>query len=128
MAVQDGLVGNGGGEMGLAATAAALEHEAAALGGELGGEGGAQQQGAEFGLDGEVEFLEGVQDGEAGLTDATAQAGLAAMLDFGAGESGEEVAEGPGAALGLLDEFGVGTPGAGEVEALELLNPYLFRQ
>lgn len=94
-----------------------LEHEAAALGGELGGEGGAEQQGAEFGLDGEVEFLEGVQDREAGLPDAAAQAGLAAMLDLGGGEGGEEVAEGLGATLGLLDEFGVGTPGASEMEA-----------
>ena len=61
MAVDDGLAGNGGREMGFAATAAALEHEAAALRGELGGE----QQGAEFGLDGKVEFLEGVQDQQA---------------------------------------------------------------
>lgn len=37
MAVQDGLlVGDRGGEMGLTAPAAALEHEAAALGGEVG--------------------------------------------------------------------------------------------
>ena len=117
--VQDRLVGNRGGEMCLAAPGTALEHEAATLGGELGSEGGAEQQGAEFGLHGEVEFLEGVQDGEAGLAHAAAQAGLAAMLDLGAGEGGEEVAEGPGAALGLFDEFGVGVPGAGEMEALE---------
>ena len=58
-----------------------------APGGALGSEGGAEQPGAEFGLEEEVEFREGVQDGEAGLADVEAQAGLAAMFGLGGGES-----------------------------------------
>ena len=74
MAIQDGLVGNGRREVRLAPAGAALEDEAAAVGGEFGSDGRAEQDGLEPGLDREVEFLEGAQDGEAGLAHAPAQA------------------------------------------------------
>ena len=41
------------------------------------------------------------------------------MLDLGGSEGGEEAAKEPSAALGLLDELGVGTTAAGEMEELE---------
>ena len=76
VAIEDGPIGNGSRTMGFAATAAALEDEAAALGGELRGIGGAEQDGAEFRLDGEVEFLKSVQEGEASLTGARTMVAL----------------------------------------------------
>ena len=118
-AVLDGLVGDGGGQMRLAADAAAGEDQVATLRHELGREAGAEQGPAQFGLDGEVELLDGLEQGEAGLAHAAPEAGFGAVGDFLAGQSEQELMEGPSLAFGAFGERGIGAAGVGQVQALE---------
>jgi hypothetical protein len=58
--VLDGPVGESDGEMSFAAAGLAEEDQAAALGDEVWGKGGAKERKAQGGLIGEVEFIDGL--------------------------------------------------------------------
>lgn len=91
-AVMQGAVGDGDGEVGLTATGFALEDDGAALGDEVRGEQGADGGEAQRRLVGEVELLDGAEEGEAGGAHGAVEAGLAAVRDLLGDEDGEEVA------------------------------------
>jgi len=118
-AILDGAVGDGDGEVGFASTGLADEEKGAAVGDEVGGEHGADEGEAERGLEGEVEVVDGLEEGEAGAASESLDTGLLAMSDLLGDEGGKEVAVRPGLGLGLIDEGGVDTASIGEVEAFE---------
>lgn len=69
----------------VAAGATAGEDQVVAAGHELGREAGAEQGPAQLGLDGEVELLNGLEQGEAGLAHTADEAGFGAVGDLLAG-------------------------------------------
>ena len=105
--------------MGLAAAALAGEEQVGAGGGEAGVEAGAEQDRAQAGLKREVELLDGLELGEAGLARAAHEARGGAVGDLLLGEGAQELVTGPLAVLGALDQLGEAAPGGSEVEALE---------
>jgi hypothetical protein len=118
-AVLNGAVGDGDGQVGLAAAWLAGEDEAAAIGDEVRGEVRADEGEADGGLEGEVEILDGFEEGEAGLAGKALKARLLAVGHFLGDESGKEVVVGPVFAFGPVAELAVDAGGVGEVEALE---------
>ena len=76
-AVLDGAVGDGDRQVGLAAAGLAAEDQAAALGDEVGREGGAEQLQAQRRLVGEVEVVDGLEEREAGVARRGAGCGSA---------------------------------------------------
>ena len=119
VAVLDRTVGDGDGQVSLPRAGFPGEDEGASFGDEFGSEVGSEESAADGGLEGEVEFLDGSQEGEAGLARGALDAGLGAVGDFFGDEEGEEVAvaEGIGFSAGL--EFGVESSDGGEVETAE---------
>jgi hypothetical protein len=118
-AVLDGPVGDGDGEVCLAASRLAQEDEAASFGDEVGGESGAEERQPHGGLEGEVEVVDGLEEGEAGPSRESTETCLLALGDLLRDEQGEEVPEGPLLLLRPLDEAGPDPAGVGEVEPLE---------
>ena len=118
-AVLDGTVRDGDGQVGLAAARLAGEDQAAALGDEVGRERGAEQREPQRRLVGEVELVNGLEEGEAGAAREPLHAGLLAMGDLLRHEHSEEVAIGPLLLLRLLGECAVDARRVGEVQAAE---------
>ena len=81
--------------MRLAAAATAGEDQIAAAGHEVGREAGAEQGSAQPGLDGEVELLDGLEQGEAGLAHAADEAGFGAVGDLLAGQGEQQLVKRP---------------------------------
>ena len=102
----DRPVGDGAGQMCLPSDRAAFEDEVVAPGHERRGEAGAEENAAEFRLDGEVKLLDGVQLWEACLAHAALDAGLGSMHHSLASQGEEELVEGPCLTLGTFDELG----------------------
>jgi hypothetical protein len=118
-AVLDGPVGEGDRQVRLASPALAGEHEAAAFGHEVGRESRAQQREPQCRLVGEVELVDGLEEGELGPAREALDARLLAVGHLLGHEHGEELAVGPLLALGARDELAVDAPGVGQVEPLE---------
>ena len=118
-AVLDGAVGDGDRQVRFPSTGLAHQDEIAPLGDELGAEIGAEEVQAQRGLEGEVEVVDGLQEGKRRVGDGAAQAGLLAVGDLLGDEHGEEVATRPLFGLGPLAELAPDAPGVGQVQALE---------
>lgn len=118
-AVLDGAVGEGDGQVGFPRATRAAGDQAMALRDELGAEEAAAQGEADTGLEGEVELLDGLEEGEAGAADAALDAGLGAVGDLLGKEQGEEVAVAEAVLLGARDQVGVQAPDGGQVQAVQ---------
>jgi hypothetical protein len=105
--------------VGLASPRLAQEDEAAPLGDEVSREGGAEQRQPHGGLEGEVEVVDGLEEGESGPSRESAEPCLLSLSDLLLDHQGEEVSEGPLLLLRALDEAWPDAPGVGEVEPLE---------
>ena len=75
--------------------------------------------GENCGLERDVELLDALQPGDAGLADAAQDAGLSAMGDFLMGEGEQELMEGPVLGRAAFDELVLGTAGMSQVQTLE---------
>jgi hypothetical protein len=118
-AVLDGPVGDGDGEVGLPAAGLAVEDERAPLGDEVGREVGADEGEPDRGLVGEVEVVDGLEEGETGIPGGLLESGLLAVGDLLGEEDAEEVLVGPLLLLGTGAEVAPDAAGVGQVEALE---------
>lgn len=117
--VLDRAVGDRDGEVGLPTPGLAHEDERAPLGHEVGGECRTEQREAQRRLVGEVELVDGLEEGELGVTRESLDARLLSLGNLLGDEHGEEVAVGPLLAFGASDEIAPDTPGVGEAQALE---------
>lgn len=118
-AVLDGPVGDGDGEVGLPAPGLAVEDERPPLGDEVGREVGADEREPHGGLVGEVEVVDGLEEGEARIPGGLLEPRLLAVGDLLGEEHVEEVLVGPLLLLGSGAEVAPDAAGVGEVETLE---------
>jgi hypothetical protein len=118
-AVLDGSVGDADGESSLPGSGGSGQDEVASFGDEFRSEEGAEEPETDGGLEGEVEVLDGAEEGEAGLAHGALDAGLGSMGDLLCHQEGEIVAVAHLLGLGLLLEFGIQAPDGGKVQALE---------
>jgi hypothetical protein len=118
-AVLDRAVGDGDGEVGLPATGPAGEDEAPAIGDEVGRQRRAEQREPQRRLEAEVEVIDGLEEGEARAMRETLHARLLSLGDLLGSEHDQEVAVGPLAGLGSLDELAPDAASVGQVESLE---------
>ena len=118
-AVLDRAVADGDGDVGLAAAGLAVKDERAAVGDEVGRQRRAEQRELDGALVGEVEVVDGLEEGEAAAAGDALDAGLGAMSDFLGDQQGQEVAAAPLLGLGASDEVAPDAARVGEVEALE---------
>jgi hypothetical protein len=118
-AVLDGAVGDGDGQVRLAGATGPAGDQAKALGDELGPEDAAEQSQADAGLEGEVELLDGLQEGEAGAPHAALDPGLGAVGDLFGHEAGQELAVGQPVLLGPLCQFRIEPAHCRQVEPPE---------
>lgn len=96
-----------------------MKDERASVGNEVRGERGPQERELDGALVGEVEIVDGLEEGKAAAAGHTLDAGLLTMRDFFSDEDGEEVAAAPFLLLGTRDEIAPRTTGIGEVKTLE---------
>jgi hypothetical protein len=75
-AVLDGSVGDGHGQVGLASSGRPAQDHGTGFADELGAEEASEHLEAHGGLEGEVELLDGAQEGELGLPHGSGDAGL----------------------------------------------------
>ncbi len=118
-AVLNGPLPDGDRQMGLAAARLAQKDQRPPLGHEVRPEVGAEEGLAEGRLPGEVEFLDGLEEGEAGAAGEALQACLLPSRHFFGQQESEEVAERPAVLLGLAGHLLVDPAHVSQVEALE---------
>ena len=118
-AVLDGPVGDAHGEVGLAASGLALQHQAPALAHELGAEVGAQQRQPQRGLHREVEVLHGGEEGEVRAAHLALQTRLLALGHLLGEEGGQQAPWRPALLLGPFAQAAPHAAGVGQVQALE---------
>ncbi len=118
-AVLHRAVRDGDGEVRLAAARLALEDDRMTFGDEVRGEQRADGREAQARLVGEVELLDGAQEGKAGGADGASEPRAAAMRDLLREEREEQRVVRPVFLLGALDEVAPGAARVGEVQALE---------
>lgn len=118
-AVLDRAVRDRDGEVSLAATGPALKDEGAPLGHEVGREEGADHRHPDGRLVGEVEVVDGLEEGEPGGAGDLLQSGLLPMGDLLGDEHAEKLVVGPLLLLGAPAEIAPDAPGVREVEPLE---------
>jgi hypothetical protein len=118
-AVLDGAVADGDGQVGLATAGLAEEDQVAPLGDQLRSQVGPQQGEAQAGLEGEVEVLDGLQVGEAGLADLALHTCVASVGDLLGEQDGEQLAGAPALGLGAVAQVAPVAAGVGQVQTLE---------
>ena len=119
VAVLDGAVGDGDGEVSLAGPGRPAEDQAATLADQLGAEATAEQLQPDRALEGEVELLDGAQEREAGLAHRTLDASLSPVRDLLGDDRGEEVTVGLVLGLGAQLALGVEPAHGGQVQTPE---------
>lgn len=118
-AALDGLVGDGDGEVRLPSASFPEQDEVASLGDQLGAEVAAEQGEPEVALEGEVEVVDRLHEGEAGVAHAPLEAGVATVGGLLGEEDREEGPVRPPLGLGAGDQVAPGPARVGKVEALE---------
>jgi hypothetical protein len=96
-----------------------MKDERAPVGDEVGRERGAQERELDGALVGEVEIVDGLQEGKAAAVRHALDAGLLTMRDFLGDEDREEVATAPFLLLGARDEVAPRPARVGEMKTLE---------
>jgi hypothetical protein len=117
--VLDSAVRDGDGEMGFPATRFSHEDEASSLGDEVRGESGAKEREAHGGLQGEVEVIDGLEEGKARAPRETPESRLLPLGDLLGDEKGEKVPVGPLLVLSSLHELSPDPSGIGEMKSLQ---------
>ena len=117
--VLDGSVGDRHRKVGFAAAGFAVEDQAVSLRDEARREGRAEQGKADSGLVGEVEVVDGFEEGEAGPPGEAPEACLLAMSDLLGDQERQEVSIGPLFLLRALHELAPDPARVGEMEPLE---------
>jgi hypothetical protein len=118
-AVLQRAIGDGDREVGFAASGLSGKDDSSALGDEVSAEGGAEDGQSQRGLMGEVEFVDGLEKGEAGTRREATEARLGALGDLFGHQVDEEIGVGPVLLLGARDGITPDTSCVGEVEPLE---------
>jgi len=118
-AVLDGAVGDRDGEMGLPAARLAHQDEIAHLCHEVWRQGGAEERKSDSRLIGEVEVIDGLEEGKACATRKRLQTRLLAMSDLFGDEDAEKIAVGPLLLLGADNEVAPDAPRVSQVKAAE---------
>ena len=118
-AVLDGSVGDAHRESGLPGSCRSGQDEVPPFGDEFGSEEGSEESEPDGGLEGEVEVLDGAEEGEAGLAHGALDAGLGSVGDLLCHQESEIIAVAHLLGFGLLLELGIQAPDGGEVQALE---------
>ena len=115
----DGSVGDGDGQVRLPSTRPAVEHDVLPLGEEVRREHRAEHRDAQGRLEGEVEVVDRLQEGEAGVASDAGQTSLLSLGDFLREEHLEQVLVGPVFLLGARAEVAPGAASVREVKALQ---------
>ena len=122
-AVLNGAVCDGDGEVGFSAAGWSRQDQVAAFSDELGAEVGAEPCPTDAGLEGEVELLDGLEEGEVGLASEALDAGASAVCDLGGEEVHEELAVVRGTRVlfsgSAVLELGQDAQDGGEAKAFE---------
>ena len=117
--VLDRSIGDGDRDVCLAASGLAVKDQRAPVGDEVGRQRRAEKRELDGALVGEVEIVDGLQEGKAAATRHALDAGLLAMRDLLGDEEREEVAAAPFLLLGARDEVAPRAACVGEMKTLE---------
>ncbi len=118
-AVLNRAIGDGDGQVGLPASGLAGEDERPPVGHEIGREGRSQDGHPQRALVGEIEIVDRLEKRKVRTAREPRQSGLLPVGDLLGGEHREEIAVGPGFALGALHEVSPDASGIGEMQAFE---------
>jgi hypothetical protein len=105
--------------MGLPATRLPQKNEVPSLTEQFRAQIASKELTTEIGLQGEVEIIDGLEEGEVGIADGSLDTSLLSMSDLLADQHGKEITTGPGLGLGSLNQRLPASSGIRKVQALE---------